>query len=253
MEKKIRGVEHELAINTIPSLPHGSLVHLVGMAVEELKKMGLVTKIPVEHEAPVDFMALNGFRVYNDMSHLELSSPSYNSPLEAVVYDKVAELFGYYAVRGLRGYFREVNAYKNNVSNLPTGEPGAKAWRAVSYSTHSSILMDRRVCNLDIWGRVEEALIPFTVARVPLIGGGDLVPTPIEGFPRPGKDDSRSAPGRSSRRDSQATTPSRLGGSSTRGTTPTPTRQSTGGSTTSTGRGSGARSRSTSGTASRPW
>ena len=188
MEKKIRGVEHELAMNTIPSLPRGSLVHLVGMGVEELKKMGLVTKIPVEHESPVDLMALNGFRVYNDMSHLELSSPSYNSPLEAVIYDKVAELFGYYAVRGLRGYFKEVYAYKNNVSNLSTGETGAKAWRAVSYSTHSSILMDRRVVNLDIWDRVEEALIPFMVARIPLIGGGDLVPTPLEGFPRPGKE-----------------------------------------------------------------
>jgi len=187
MEKKIRGVEHELAMNTIPSLPHASLVHLVGMAVVELKKMGLVTKIPVEHESP-DRMALNGFRVYNDMSHLELSSPSYNSSLEAVVYDKVAELFGFYAVRGLRGYFREVNAYKNNVSNLPTGKTGARAWRAVSYSTHSSILMDRRVCNLNIWDKIEETLIPFMVARVPLIGGGDLVPTPIEGFPRPGKE-----------------------------------------------------------------
>jgi hypothetical protein len=188
MEKKIRGVEHELAMNTIPSLPHGSLIHLVGMGVEELKKLELVTKIPVEHEAPVDVMALNGFRVYNDMSHLELSSPSYTSSLEAVVYDKVAELFGFYAVRGLKGYFREVNAYKNNISNLPTGEPGAKAWRAVSYSTHSSILMARRAVNHDIWDKVEEALIPFMVARIPLIGGGDLVPTPKDGFPRPGKE-----------------------------------------------------------------
>jgi proteasome accessory factor A len=187
MERKIRGVEHELAMNTIPSLPHGSLIHLVGMAVEELKKLGLVTNIPVEHERP-DRMALNGFRVYNDMSHLELSSPSYTSPLEAVVYDKVAEVFGFYAVRGLKGYFKEVNAYKNNVSNLPTGESGAKAWRAVSYSTHSSILMDRRAVNLDIWDKVEEALIPFMVARVPLIGGGDLVPTPRDGFSRPGKE-----------------------------------------------------------------
>jgi proteasome accessory factor A len=187
MEKKIRGVEHELAMNTIPSLPHGSLVHLVGMAVEELKTLGLVTKIPVEHESP-DQMALNGFRVYIDMSHLELSSPSYNSPLEAVIYDKVAELFGYHAVRGLKGYFKEVNVYKNNVSNLPTGAHGAKAWRAVSYSTHSSILMDRRVCNLDLWDTVEEALIPFMVARIPLMGGGDFVPTPQEGFPRPGKE-----------------------------------------------------------------
>ena len=188
MEKKIRGVEHELAMNTIPSLPHGSLIHLVGMGVEELKRLGLVTKVPVEHEAPVDVMALNGFRVYNDMSHLELSSPSYTSSLEAVVYDKVAEVFGFYAVRGLKGYFREVNAYKNNVSSLPTGEVGARAWRAVSYSTHSSILMARQFVNHSIWDRVEEALIPFMVARIPLIGGGDMVPTPNKGFPRPGKE-----------------------------------------------------------------
>ena len=38
MEHKIRGVEHELAMNTQPRLPERSLVHLVGMAIEELKK-----------------------------------------------------------------------------------------------------------------------------------------------------------------------------------------------------------------------
>ena len=42
MDTKIRGVEQELAMNTSPSLPVGSLSHLVGMAVEELKKIGLV-------------------------------------------------------------------------------------------------------------------------------------------------------------------------------------------------------------------
>ena len=187
METKIRGVEQELAMNTVPSLPHASLGHLVGMAVEELKNAGLVTSIRVE-EKRFDFMALNGFRVYDDMLHLELSSPSYNSPLEAVVYDKVAELFAYYAVRGLKGYFKEINVYKNNVSNQYLGGDGGKTWRAVSYSTHSSILMDRRVCNLGIWNEVEAALIPFMVARVPLIGGGDLVPAPGgDGFPKPGK------------------------------------------------------------------
>ena len=171
MERKIRGVEQELAMNTQPALPHRSLVHLVGMAIEGLKVRGLVTNVRVEDER-LDFMALNGFRVYNDMSHLELSTPSYNTPLEAVVYDKVAELFSYYAVSHLGEYFKTVNAYKNNVSNT-AGDSGE--WRTVSYSTHSSILMDRSVCNLDVWDRLEKALIPFMVARVPLIGGGDLV------------------------------------------------------------------------------
>ena len=101
MEKKIRGVEQELAMNTLPSFSPSSLIHLIGLAIEELKKKGLVTNIKVEEEL-LDFMALNGFRVYNDMSHLELSSPSYNSPLEAVVYDKVAELFAFYAGQGLK-------------------------------------------------------------------------------------------------------------------------------------------------------
>jgi hypothetical protein len=188
METKIRGVEQELAMNTVPSLPTASLGHLVGMAVEELKNAGLVTSIRVEDKR-FDFMALNGFRVYDDMLHLELSTPSYNSPLEAVVYDKVAELFAYYAIRGLKGYFKEINVYKNNVSNQHLGGNGRKAWRAVSYSTHSSILIDRRICNLGIWDKVEAALIPFMVARVPLIGGGDLVPAPGGGgFPRPGKE-----------------------------------------------------------------
>jgi len=176
MESKIRGVEQELAMNTLPPLPHGSLVHLVGMAMEELKKAGLLTSIRVEEER-LDFMALNGFRVYNDMSHLELSSPSYNSPLEAVIYDKVAELFAFYAVRNLGEYFREINVYKNNVSNVSDGG----GWRAVSYSTHSSIIMDRATCNPEVWDVLESALAPFMVARVPLIGGGDLVPCSSDG------------------------------------------------------------------------
>jgi len=183
MEQKIRGVEHELAMNTRPQLPHGSLVHLVGMAIEELKKTGLVTSIRVE-EPRLDYMALNGFRVYDDMSHLELSSPSYNSPLEAVVYDRVVELFAYAAVTGLGSYFKGVSVYKNNVSNV--GEAGG--WRAVSYSTHSSILMDRRVCNPGVWEELEAALVPFMVTRIPLTGGGDYVPCNSNGrLPRPGK------------------------------------------------------------------
>ena len=183
MERKLRGVEHELAMNTRPSLPHSSLVHLVGMAIEELKKKGLVTKIPVE-EPRLDFMAYNGFRVYNDMSHLELSSPSYNTPMEAVIYDRVCELFTYYAAEGLRSYFKSLDAYKNNVSNQKDSE----GWRAVSYSTHTSILMDRGVCNLGIWDKVEEALVPYMVTRILLTGGGDYVPVKGDGgFARPGK------------------------------------------------------------------
>jgi len=83
MEHKIRGVEHELAMNTQPQLPNRSLIHLVGMAIEELKKMELVSPIRVE-EPRLDYMAYNGFRVYDDMSHLELSSPSYNSPMDTL-------------------------------------------------------------------------------------------------------------------------------------------------------------------------
>jgi proteasome accessory factor A len=153
------------------------------MAIEELKKKELVTSIRVE-EPRLDYMALNGFRVYNDMSHLELSSPSYNSALEAVIYDKVAELFSYYAVTGLGTYFKEINLYKNNVSNVSTID----GWKSVSYSTHHSILMNRQVCNLNIWNKLEEALTPFMVCRIPLTGGGDYVPYLKKGgFPRPGK------------------------------------------------------------------
>ena len=172
IEDKIRGIEQELAMNTQPPLHHGSLVHLVGMAIEELKNRGLVTRIKVEEER-LDFLALNGARVYNDMSHMEISSPSYNSPLEAVIYDKVTEIFYYYAAEGLKRYYKEINAYKNNISNTSSG---SDPWSAVSYSTHSSILMDRNVCNLTVWPKLEEALVPFIVARLPLIGGGDMVP-----------------------------------------------------------------------------
>ncbi|MBC8462967.1 proteasome accessory factor PafA2 family protein [Candidatus Bathyarchaeota archaeon] len=183
MELKIRGVEHELAMNTQPQLPARSVLHLVGMAIEELKKMKLVSGIKVE-EPRLDYMAFNGFRVYDDMSHLELSSPSYNTPMEAVVYDKVAELFGYYAVKGLGSYFKGINAYKNNISNQREGS----GWRSNAYSTHASILMDFNVANLDIWDRVEKALASFMVARIPLTGGGDYVACNLDGYlPRPGK------------------------------------------------------------------
>ena len=183
MERKIRGVEHELAMNTQPQLPERSLVHLVGMAIEELKKRKLVSGIKVE-EPRLDYMAFNGFRVYDDMSHLELSSPSYNTPMEAVVYDRVAELFGYYAAKGLGNYFKGINAYKNNVSNQRDGT----GWRGNAYSTHSSILMDYNAVNLDIWGRLEKELTSFMVARIPLMGGGDYVTCNGDGsLPRAGK------------------------------------------------------------------
>jgi len=32
------------------------------------------------------------------------------------------------------------------------------------------------VCNLDVWDRLEAALVPYMVTRIPLIGGGDFVP-----------------------------------------------------------------------------
>jgi proteasome accessory factor A len=183
MENKIRGVEQELAMNTQPQLPHRSLIYLVGMAIEELKKQGFVSQIRVE-EPSLDFMAYNGFRVYDDMSHLELSSPSYNHPIEAVIYDRVAEIFGYYAVKGLRSYFKSINVYKNNVSNQKIGE----GWRSNAYSTHSSILMNYGTCNLNIWDRLEEKLIPYMVARIPLIGGGDYVAYNTDGLlPKAGK------------------------------------------------------------------
>ena len=67
-------------------------------------------------EQKLDFLAYNGSRVYNDMSHLEVSSPSYVSPLEAIIYDKATELFAYHAAKGLRAYFKDVDIYKNNVS-----------------------------------------------------------------------------------------------------------------------------------------
>jgi hypothetical protein len=153
------------------------------MAIEELKKMELVSPIRVE-EPTLDYIAYNGFRVYDDMSHLELSSPSYNHPMEAVIYDRVAELFGYYAVKGLRNYFKGINAYKNNVSNQRDGSE----WRSNAYSTHSSILMDNRTCNLDVWDRLENELVPFMVARVPVNGGGDYVACNKDGsLPRAGK------------------------------------------------------------------
>jgi hypothetical protein len=104
--------------------------------------------------------------------------------LEAVIYDKVAEIFCYYAIKGLRDYFKSINLYKNNVSNVSSID----GWKSVSYSTHHSILMNRKVCNLEKWNKLEETLAPFMVCRILLTGAGDYVPCLKEGrFPRPGK------------------------------------------------------------------
>jgi proteasome accessory factor A len=48
--------------------------------------------------------------------------------------------------------------------------------------------MDYKVCNLDVWSRLEEELVPFMIARVPVFGGGEYIACKLNGsLPRAGK------------------------------------------------------------------
>ncbi|MFQ6084701.1 MAG: proteasome accessory factor PafA2 family protein [Candidatus Bathyarchaeia archaeon] len=197
IDGRIRGIEYEYAIDTHPSLTSSILRNrVISSAIMGLKEQGYISEVDwsiddeignLEYEqglpalwmAPVGPFeaALNGSRVYNDAEHFEVSTPAYRTPFDAVVYDKVGEIFAYWGAKATEKEFRRVFAYKNNVST--TVSDGR--FESVTYGTHSCISLDRRVCNIDRWDEVERALVPYMVSRIPLIGGGEYVTCTKEG------------------------------------------------------------------------
>jgi proteasome accessory factor A len=198
IESKIRGVEHEYGVNTYPPLADSfSRNLLIDKAVEGLLEAGYISKarwslddevgnldyerdllsfwmLPGEpHEA-----ALNGMRVYNDAEHFETSTPAYRTPLDAVIYDKVGDVFTYLGIEKAKKSFATARAYKNNLSTLYTAE---KKFESNAYGTHGNIIVDRKVCNYDRWSEIQRALVPYFVVRILLIGSGDFVPCLKEG------------------------------------------------------------------------
>ncbi len=187
-----RGIEYEFSVNKYPPiLPGIQLSDLVGRTINSIKNQGFVSGVNwsvddevgnltyerglldswLFYEGPYE-VALNGMRIYDDAQHLELSTPVFRNPLDAVVYDKVAERLAFLGVQRLRESHGEVYCYKNNTSLLK----GSQGYESVAWGTHLNFCVKRSVFNFDRWGVLEETLIPFMISRVPLIGGGGILP-----------------------------------------------------------------------------
>jgi len=184
-ESKIRGIEQEYPVSAKANL-NPSL--LVNAAIQGLKRRALsrdviwdiATEVSQEvHESRItSSYGNNGSRIYNDMGHLEISTPSYNNPFDAVAYDKASEIYAFIASKEASlALKKEVFVHKNNVANLTTTEGVLKGRRASiktnTYATHGNIITLREAC--EDWSRVEKALIPWIVTRILFSGSGDVI------------------------------------------------------------------------------
>lgn len=187
-----RGVEYEFSVNRYPPiLPGIQLSELVGRIINSIRDLGFVSRLnwSVEdevgnltyerglldswlfYEGPYE-VALNGMRIYDDAQHLEFSTPVFRDPLDAVIYDKVAERLAFLGVRRIRETIGEAYCYKNNTSLLK----GSLGYESVAWGTHANFCVRRSVFNFDRWNSLEEMLVPFIICRIPLIGGGGILP-----------------------------------------------------------------------------
>ncbi len=182
-ERKIRGIEQEYPVSAKANLNPSMLVNA---AIRGLKRCGFShdviwdTATEVSQEAHESRIAScygnNGCRIYNDMGHLEISSPSYNNPMDAMAYERASEI---YALVGAKeatlALKKEVLVHRNNVANITLDK---SAWRGkriktVTYATHGNIITLREACK--DWSRVERALIPWVITRIIFTGSGDVV------------------------------------------------------------------------------
>jgi proteasome accessory factor A len=186
-EDKIRGIEQEYPVSSRASL-HPSV--LVNAAIQGLKRRGfsrevqwdLITEVSQEqHESKIaSSYGDNGSRIYNDLGHLEIATPSYNNPFDAVAYDKASEIYAFVGSKEASlSVKKKVVIHKNNVANFFT-TTGSGAWKGKgrtvktnTYATHGNILTTRAACT--DWSLVEKALIPWVVTRILFTGSGDVV------------------------------------------------------------------------------
>lgn len=192
---KIRGIEQEypVSVNALATATSGlnpSL--LVNSVIRGLKRRRFLVDVPwdvtmevsqEEHESKISSSyGDNGSRIYNDMGHLEIATPSYNNPFDAVAYDKASEIYAFIGSREASlSLKKKIVIHKNNVANFfttPRGGPGKgkeKRGRIKTntYATHGNIITKRAACK--DWSRVERALIPWVVARILFTGSGDVV------------------------------------------------------------------------------
>jgi len=184
-ESKIRGIEQEYPVSANTDL-NPSL--LVNAAIQGLKRRALsravvwdlATEVSQElHESRIiSSYGNNGSRIYNDMGHLEISTPSYNNPFDAVAYDKASEIYAFTASKEASvALKKEVFVHKNNVANVRVTEGvlkrKQKAIKTNTYATHGNIITLRDACK--DWSRVEKALIPWFITRILFTGSGDVV------------------------------------------------------------------------------
>ncbi|RZN33834.1 MAG: hypothetical protein EFT35_10055, partial [Methanophagales archaeon ANME-1-THS] len=186
-QDKIRGIEQEYPVSSRASI-HPSV--LVNAAIQGLKRRGLsrevqwdlITEVSQEqHESKIaSSYGDNGSRIYNDMGHLEIATPSYNNPFDAVAYDKASEIYAFVGSKEASvAVKKKVIVHKNNVANFFT-TTGTGAWKGKgrtiktnTYATHGNILTTRAACT--DWSQVEKALIPWIVTRILFTGSGDVV------------------------------------------------------------------------------
>jgi len=179
-ESKIRGIEQEYPVSA-KAILNPSL--LANAAIQGLKRGGfsrdvmwdIITEVSQEaHESKImSSYGDNGCRIYNDMGHLEIATPSYNNPFDAVAYDKASEIYAFVGSREASlALKKKVVVHKNNVANRSSDGKGKKV-KTKTYSTHGNIITMRAACK--DWSRVEKALIPWFVTRILFTGSGDVV------------------------------------------------------------------------------
>lgn len=191
-EKKIRGIEQEYPVSARASFNPSVLVNA---AIHGLKRKrfsrevpwDLVTEVSQErHESRITSSSGdNGSRIYNDLGHLEIATPSYNNPFDAVAYDRASEIYAFFGSREASLALKEkVVVHKNNIANFFTSSleggmrPGKGRGKGgkiktITYATHGNIITQRAAC--EDWSRVEKALIPWVVTRILFTGSGDVV------------------------------------------------------------------------------
>ena len=186
-EDKIRGIEQEYPVSARAVLNPSVLVNA---AIQGLKRQRFSrdvqwdTVMEVSQELYESRIASsfgeNGSRIYNDMGHLEIATPSYNNPFDAVAYDKASEIYAFVGSREASFLLKErVLIHKNNVANFFT-PPESGRWKGKgrkiktnTYATHGNIITKRSACK--DWSLVERALIPWVVTRILFTGSGDVV------------------------------------------------------------------------------
>lgn len=187
-----RGIEYEFTINKYPPiLPGIQLSDIIGRTMLAIKNLGYISEVGwsvddevgnltyerglmdswLFYEGPYE-VAFNGMRIYDDAEHLELSSPVFRSPIDAVVYDKVAERLAFLGIKKIRETRGDYYCYKNNTSLLR----GSLGYESVAWGTHGNYCVSRKVFNFENWSNLEKMLVPFIMSRIPLISGGGVLP-----------------------------------------------------------------------------